>query len=240
MYTGAGQTPPGAAMQDPRTRASWEKARLRIRIRLAVWSLLFLAGLVGSSVLTAMSETTEGGAEQAGAALGGFALLWYPLALYATLGTLGRLKRAGVVLERFGWQWVPAVRKLSGAESTGVPVQLCLPDSVEPEMSGGRGSVIRKGGTGVESGGAPAGVAEGDEPEWSPSLLARSPIRWNRWNDDLEQGAWFAGDPELGGVLALPGGKEPVFISRRLEVQRMERSTPKKDHERLVAAATGV
>lgn len=236
-----GPVPTGAAMQHPPTRENWEKARRRVGVRLCLWSALFVAALAASVVLTATYGTAGEPGKQAGAFLGALAFLWYPFALYATLGTLGRLKRAGVVLERFGWQWVAAVRKLSGAESTGVPVQLCLPDALEPKMSGSRDSVIRKGGTGVENAGAPSsGVDQGDEPEWSPSLLARSPIRWNRWNDELEQGAWFAGDPHLGGVLALPGGRELVFISRRLEVQRMERSTPKKDHERLVAAARGV
>lgn len=236
MYAADSRTPHGAAMRDAPTRRSWEKARRRVRVRLAVWSFLFVAGMAGSVVLTATSETKEGGAAQAGAALGCVAILWYPLALYATLGTLGRLRRAGVVLERFGWRYVPAVRKLSGAESTGVPVQLCVPADAGAEPGAVGTGGVRKhdaGRAGVWSHGSSE-----EEPGWSPSLLARSPVRWNRWNDDLEAGAWFAGDPNLGGVLALPGGKELMFITRRLEVQRMERSTNKRDHERLIAAGS--
>jgi hypothetical protein len=53
------------------------------------------------------------------------------------------------------------------------------------------------------------------EDEWGKVMVVRSAIRSNRWDRRMEKGAWFAGDVPLGGVVALPGGAEPMKIHSR-------------------------
>lgn len=79
-------------------------------------------------------------------------------------------------------------------------------------------------------------LLDGDDA-WSQTLSARDPLRWNRWDSALEQGAWFAGDPRLGGVLARPGGHGLMTVQRRTQVLASERLTARADHDSLLAAA---
>ncbi|WP_437044981.1 hypothetical protein [Streptomyces sp. enrichment culture] len=44
-------------------------------------------------------------------------------------------------------------------------------------------------------------------------LALASLFRWRRWTAGMEHGAWFAGDPERGGVLALPGGRALTLVT---------------------------
>ncbi|MGR8009781.1 hypothetical protein [Streptomyces hypolithicus] len=53
----------------------------------------------------------------------------------------------------------------------------------------------------------------GDD-DWSEPMRARNPLRWNRWSAEMENGAWFAGDPAFGGVIALPGGGGLMSLGR--------------------------
>lgn len=63
-------------------------------------------------------------------------------------------------------------------------------------------------------GGIPVQLSTGDaEDAWTPVLKARAPFRRRRWPTELENGAWFAGDTEHGGVLALPGGRTTVLVT---------------------------
>lgn len=71
----------------------------------------------------------------------------------------------------------------------------------------------------------------------SHTMTARDPRRWYRWDPQLERGAWFAGDHHLGGVLARPGGSNPMIVQARMAVLSSERRTPRRDHQRLLAAA---
>lgn len=74
-------------------------------------------------------------------------------------------------------------------------------------------SVRRARGTRMR-GGIPVQLQTGDdEADWTPVLKARAPFRWRRWTAELENGAWFAGDAERGGVLALPGGRAMTLVS---------------------------
>ncbi|HYH33061.1 MAG TPA: hypothetical protein VD903_22040 [Pseudonocardia sp.] len=69
--------------------------------------------------------------------------------------------------------------------------------------------------------------------DWSASLSARDPRRWNRWDPELEEGAWFAGDLRTGGVLALPGGDGLMTVQRRVRVLAAEGRSVPDDHERI-------
>lgn len=93
------------------------------------------------------------------------------------------------------------------------------------------------------AGAEPTGVAvqlrSAPDGDWTPGLSARDPLRWNRWNAALEQGAWFAGDVGLGGVLALPGGHGLMTVQRRIRALSAEGSSVRDDHERILAARSG-
>ncbi|MFF4525599.1 hypothetical protein [Streptomyces bluensis] len=57
-------------------------------------------------------------------------------------------------------------------------------------------------------GGVPVQIRIGEgEDGWAPVMVARAPFRSRRWMGEMENGAWFAGDLDRGGVLALPGGR---------------------------------
>jgi len=53
--------------------------------------------------------------------------------------------------------------------------------------------------------------ADGD---WLRTMRAINPLQRKRWTGELEHGAWFAGDPEFGGVIAAPGARDFMTLER--------------------------
>lgn len=211
------------AFDEPATRADWKATRRRVVFKLWLYSALLLGALALTGVLAdpyADNGHARGGSDPAGA-IGGVAVLVYPFALYTCCGALSRLRRARAVLEAYPWRPLPAVRRLAGTkEAGGVPVQLRLPD-------------------GETAGDGENAYVDDDGSVWTQSMSARDPLRWNRWDGALERGAWYAGDLEIGGVLALPGGRGLMTVRRRTQVLSMERQTAKADHASILAAAPG-
>ncbi|GAA2606131.1 hypothetical protein [Streptomyces tubercidicus] len=58
-------------------------------------------------------------------------------------------------------------------------------------------------------------VDEEDELSKSPVMGAFTGHLHNRWPKKLEEGTWFAGTHELGGVIARPGGQLLMRVVRR-------------------------
>ncbi|MET9516913.1 hypothetical protein [Streptomyces sp. NPDC002994] len=59
-------------------------------------------------------------------------------------------------------------------------------------------------------------LGDGNSDEgWSPVLAARTSRRRTRWSGQFEHGAWFAGNSDRGGVLALPGGQRLMTLHRQ-------------------------
>ncbi|MBT2395185.1 hypothetical protein [Streptomyces sp. ISL-100] len=57
------------------------------------------------------------------------------------------------------------------------------------------------------------------DADWSKIMRAINPLqRKGRtgaiWTGAMEKGAWFAGDPEFGGVIAVPGGGDLMTLER--------------------------
>ncbi|MDG4856965.1 hypothetical protein P8605_02115 [Streptomyces sp. T-3] len=50
--------------------------------------------------------------------------------------------------------------------------------------------------------------------DWSRTMRAINPLQRKRWTGEMEHGAWFAGDPEVGGVIAVPGGRDMMTLER--------------------------
>ncbi|MBT2504800.1 hypothetical protein J7I98_02600 [Streptomyces sp. ISL-98] len=55
----------------------------------------------------------------------------------------------------------------------------------------------------------------GDDADWTPVLAARTWRRRTRWSGEFEHGAWFAGNADRGGVIALPGGHGLMTLHRQ-------------------------
>jgi hypothetical protein len=216
------QVPPTeAAFDAPGTQAAWRSVRRRIMIKLWLWSVLFLAALALSGAFVDVRLGDEGarGGNSLGGLIGAVAVLLYPFALYTCCGALSRLRKAREILEVYPWRALPAVRKLTGTtEATGVPVQFRLPDGADVAAS-------------------EDAYVDDDGSVWSQSMSARNPLRWNRWDASMERGAWFAGDLETGGVLALPGGSGLMSVQCRTRVLSMEGRSAKAVHASILAAA---
>ncbi|MEU9116704.1 hypothetical protein AB0D04_34380 [Streptomyces sp. NPDC048483] len=95
------------------------------------------------------------------------------------------------VLTSFPWQWCAVVRRKEAKVGAGTGVQLRLGDS-----------------------GSGSGSGSGSEPDWTPVMAARTWRRRKYWSRELEDGAWFAGDPDRGGVIARPGGHGLMTLRR--------------------------
>ncbi|WP_139140785.1 hypothetical protein [Streptomyces abyssalis] len=215
------------AFDDEGTQAAWTATHRRIKHKLWLWSALFAAAVVVAIVIAPSDASVDfrgraRGDSSASGVIGGLAVLAYVFALYTCCGALSRLRKARSILEAYPWRSFPAVRKLSGTkEATGVPVQFRLSDDAAADAADENAYVDDDGST------------------WSQSMSARNPLRWNRWDESMERGAWYAGDVELGGVLALPGGSGLMTVQRRIQVRSMEQRSVRADHERILAAAPG-
>ncbi|GAA3180432.1 hypothetical protein GCM10017688_36850 [Streptomyces ramulosus] len=183
--------PDTVAFEDAGTRSAWVAERRRVRICLALWTVLWLGGLIALSVLDGygvigLSDVKWSGRRGRGAGnllgfIGGMSLLGYFFVICYHVMLLRFLKRIRRVLEAHPWRPVSAVQRLPRKKDVGVPVRLRMED-------GG---------------------------EWTRDLSTRGARPRRQWPEALEQGAWHAGDLERTGVLALPGGGRPMEISVR-------------------------
>lgn len=158
------------------TQDAWVRARRRVRLNLAFWSVLLVVLFVGVNVLGELDVFGSGKAKKN--AVGGIpavAFLCYLCVLYLRVDSLRCLRRIRDVLRTEPWQSLPEARREPGVKDVaGVAVRLRLSEQA------------------------------GDE--WTGLQSARNPVRRRRWPEALEQGAWYAGDVAGRGVLALPGG----------------------------------
>ncbi len=208
------------AFDHPGTRTAWEAARRRIVTRLWLWSGLASLGVIAGIVLAQLVDL--GGRRQGslGTTVIMVSLFAYGLALYACCSALGRLRQARSVLEGYPWRRLTATRRIDGQrEASGVLVQF-----LGSADTGRNAAAIDHG----------AGPGEG---HWSPTMSARNPLRWNRYDPALERGVWFAGDFTISGVLALPGGHGLMTVQRPTRILVEEKGSAKRDHEGVLAAA---
>ncbi len=78
-------------------------------------------------------------------------------------------------------------------------------------------SVVRRPDVKVRAGTAvQLGLGDGGRDEdWTPVLAASTWRRRARWSGEYEHGAWFAGNADRGGVIALPGGRRLMTLHRQ-------------------------
>lgn len=185
MEFGMQLPPDGAAFGHTGTRDAWTAARRRVRWRFTLWSVLCLAGFAVCCVLAAGQGSSSRSDGGIAGLIGAASLLSYVFVLYACLGALRRLRKARDVLQENPWQPVASVRK-----ATGITAATGVPVQF---------AFIP---------GAPGG-------DWTRPVVARNPLRWNRWDGAMEHGAWLAGGRGPMTVLALPGGQGLMTIDMR-------------------------
>lgn len=157
------------AFDHAETRAGWERARWRVRIRLLIWSVLTVASLAMAGM---QHEDTYGRKENPLATLWVLVFLVLLFFVGASYGSLRRLHKVRKVLRSYPWEYRESARK-TAKEPAGVTVQL-------------------KPGDGQDG--------------WTRGVVARDPLKWNRWNPEMERGAWFAGDLPWEGSSQCPVG----------------------------------
>ncbi|MCT9081115.1 hypothetical protein [Streptomyces fulvoviolaceus] len=67
---------------------------------------------------------------------------------------------------------------------------------------------------GVKDAALPVRVRTDADGDWSRTMRAINPLQRKRWTGEMEHGAWFAGDPEFGGVIAAPGATDFMTLER--------------------------
>ncbi|RFU83109.1 hypothetical protein DY218_29420 [Streptomyces triticagri] len=72
--------------------------------------------------------------------------------------------------------------------------------------------------------------------EWSHPMRAVNPVQRKRWTGAMEQGAWFAGDPDFGGVIAEPGGRELMTVEHGSSTAADRYGSIARDADRLARA----
>jgi hypothetical protein len=72
--------------------------------------------------------------------------------------------------------------------------------------------------------------------DWSKTMRAVNPLQRRRWTGAMEQGAWFAGDPEFDGVIAVPGGRDLMTLERGSRTPVEEYRGIARDKDRMARA----
>ncbi|MDG4856966.1 hypothetical protein P8605_02120 [Streptomyces sp. T-3] len=172
------------AFDDPATREAFERARRRAVINLLVRFAVWL-------VLLIVAVAGPDDEAQLVRGLGSFLFMVWSFFLIGPGRAVRWYAAVGAALRSGPWQHGIAVRRPGVKVGGGTAVEVRLDE---------------------ES--ASAGDATAKQEHRHPVLAARTWRRRRRWAADLEQAAWFVGDPERGGVLALPGGHGFLTLHR--------------------------
>ncbi|WP_320784355.1 hypothetical protein [Streptomyces sp. CRN 30] len=177
-----------AAFDHPGTRAAWTRARRAVTARLAVATFLWLAAMIALIALHESGVTWPADPGEGDGVIGLVVALLpfaYLVVLYLYVSALRSTKRIRRILRAHPWQPIPAARK-----------QSLLVDAsgvaVQLQLS-----------------------AAGEPERTSGPRSARGTVHRRRWPEAMERGAWYAGDVEGRGVLALPGGTDLMEVGPR-------------------------
>lgn len=174
------------AFDHPPTRRTWENAHRRARTGLILWIALWVAAFLAVNALRASGLHTQVHPDVI--TMGCITLFFLSITTVAAgTSVLLCLRRIRAVLEAEQWRRIPGARKREGIKDiSGVPIQLrCEEDALENAGNG-----------------------------WTDLLCARDPVKRRRWPEEMEQGAWFAGNHHRG-VLTLPGGGDLLEVGPR-------------------------
>ncbi|MBA4864444.1 hypothetical protein H1V43_24440 [Streptomyces sp. PSKA54] len=170
----------------PGTRNAWVKARRRVIARLTLWTILWVTSSLAPSLLQEFDVISM--SDTVEGVLGlivSLTFFAYLVILYLDVSALRSIKRIRRILEAAPWRPIPAARK-------------------HPLLKDASGVPVQ-----LQLG------AAGETDELSGVMSARGSVRRRRWPEAMEQGAWYAGDVEGHGVLALPGGTQLMEVQPR-------------------------
>ncbi|MCL8016826.1 hypothetical protein [Streptomyces sp. AS02] len=178
-----------AAFDHPGTRTAWVKARRAIRTRLSLATFLFVASFVTLSVLQGFGIIALPGAEKKDGGILGLVLslllFVYVVFLYLYVSALRSLQRVRRLLEAHPWRAISGARRHAALKD---------PNGVPIQLQ----------------------LNEAAGPDQSDNFMsARGTVHRRRWPEAMEYGAWYAGDVEGHGVLALPGGTDLMEVGPR-------------------------
>ncbi|WP_345617612.1 hypothetical protein [Streptomyces ziwulingensis] len=85
-----------------------------------------------------------------------------------------------------------------------------------------------------DSTGVPVRLRYREGEELTGLMTARSPLHRRHWPEELEHGAWYAGEPRRDGsvmtrgfgVLSVPGGGQLLEVSRATTIRRRNEAPP--------------
>ncbi|GGZ39217.1 hypothetical protein [Streptomyces poonensis] len=177
------------AFVHPGTRTAWAKARRAVIMRLSAATFLFVAVFIALSLLHGFDvislPSANGKPEDTLGLILTLALFVYLTFLYLYVGALRSSKRIRRILEAHPWQPIPGARR-------------------QPLVKDASGVPIQ------------LQLSTMTKPSKSSDIMsARGIVHRRRWPEAMEQGAWYAGDAEKHGVLALPDGSELMEVSPR-------------------------
>lgn len=178
-----------AAFDHPGTRTAWAKARRAMITRLSLATFLFVASFITLSVLQGFGIIALPGSENEDGGLLGLILTLmlfvYLSFLYLHVSALRSLKRIRRLLETHPWRPIPGAHR-------------------HPALKDASGVPIQ------------LQLSAAAEPVQSDGFMsARGTVHRRRWPEAMEYGAWYAGDVEGHGVLALPGGTGLMEVQPR-------------------------
>jgi hypothetical protein len=154
--------------------------------RLTLWTILWVTSSLAPSLLQEFDVISM--SDTVEGVLGlivSLTFFAYLVILYLDVSALRSIKRIRRILEAAPWRPIPAARK-------------------HPLLKDASGVPVQ-----LQLG------AAGEADELSGLMSARGSVHRRRWPEAMEQGAWYAGDVEGHGVLALPGGTRLMEVRPR-------------------------
>lgn len=178
-----------AAFDHPGTRTAWAKERRAVVTRLSLATFLFVAAFITLSVLQGFGLITMPSSEKKDGGVLGLilTLLFFVYVVFLGLyvSALRSLQRIRRLLEAHPWRPIPGAHR-----------QPVLKDAIGVPIQ------LRLNAT------TETANADGFKS-------ARGAVHRRRWPEAMECGAWYAGDVEGHGVLALPGGTDLMEVEPR-------------------------
>lgn len=178
-----------AAFDHSGTRTAWAGARRAMITRLSLATFLWATSFIALSVLQGFGVIAlPGGDKRDGGLLGSILTLLlfvYVTFLYLYVSALRSLKQIRRLLETHPWQ------PISGAHRI-------------PALKDASGVPVQLQLNNAAEPARPGGI-----------MSARGTVHRRRWPEAMEHGAWYAGDVEGHGVLAVPGGTDLMEVRPR-------------------------
>ncbi|MFF3496743.1 hypothetical protein ACFYWS_36010 [Streptomyces sp. NPDC002795] len=182
------------AFDDPGTRQVYERAKRRalrsLLIRGVVWCVLLGVATLGPDEETQLVQ-----------GVASFGVMVWSFFLIGPANSVRWYAMVGRVLKSGPWQNAVAVVRPDVKVGAGPAVELQVGSAGAGAGAGAGGGVVGDG----QVSAVPASTTATAKTT-APIFAVRAPRRHRRRVSELEQGAWFVGEPDWVGVISEPGG----------------------------------